>query len=153
MKCLTILNPYPAFILLPASDPRHKRVENRQRPFSYRGPLLIHAGKSDRMMEVDKAYRGLTFEWGKIVGVCELVDCVELEWADMLEMYYVPFAMKVAYPWLAMHLHTHGPQCLILENIRRFPEPVPCRGAQGLFNVTGLVEQRVRAQLEKAIAV
>lgn len=173
MKCLTILNPWPAYILLPEKDADHKRVENRSRPFSYRGPLLIHAGTSKRMMDPNQKYPGLTFQWGKIVGVCDLVDCVELghlrmayshvEWEvngrksvdtgfDVSQK-IVPADASARFPWLAKHRHTHGPFCLVLQNVRRFREPVVCRGQQGLFNVKGVPLLRVQEQLKEAIAV
>lgn len=154
MKALTILNPWPALILLPARDPRHKRVENRTWSTQYRGELLIHAGQSRAMLSGDED-PDLVLEWGKLVGVCELVDCVplQLQHQARLEFYAVPLAADKRHPWLATHEHTHGPVCWILQHVRKFPEPVKCRGAQGLWNVTGVPLVNVQQQLQEAIAV
>lgn len=172
MKALTIYNPFPAYILLPEDDPLHKRVENRTWATPYRGELLIHAGTNKGMMDPDESYEGLELHWGAIVGVCELVDCVQLGQMSMQAHYLelvngkvtqdetisrrgntFPAAARERFPWLATHEHAHGPVCWVLENIRKFPEPVRCRGAQGMWNVTGVPLVNVRAQLKKAVAV
>uniref|UniRef100_A0A6H1ZM20 Uncharacterized protein n=1 Tax=viral metagenome TaxID=1070528 RepID=A0A6H1ZM20_9ZZZZ len=31
------------------------------------------------------------------------------------------------------HEHTEGLWCWVLKDVRKLPEPVPCRGAQGLW--------------------
>ena len=138
MKCLTICQPYPTLIFLPESDFRHKRVENRHYwPFSYRGTLLIHAGKSRAFLDdVDSFHDpnyGIPLEemvFGAIVGVVNLAGVVEL-----LQGGRVPEAARHRWPWLESHRHKEGPCCLILENPRKFAKPIPYRGAQGLFNV------------------
>ena len=100
MKALTICQPYALLIVTGI-----KRVENRTWPTRYRGPLLIHAGKSKAWLdEVDdlttgKCERidydettGRIFDFGALVGVADLVDCIQVGDA-----------------------------------------PVPCKGAQGLW--------------------
>ena len=67
---LSIKQPWAWLILHAGKD-----IENRTWRTRYRGPLLIHAGKS-----IDAAYRredcdGMDF--GGIVGVVDLLDCVE----------------------------------------------------------------------------
>lgn len=73
MKALTILQPWAHLIAFGA-----KRVENRSWITGYRGPLVIHAGKSDRLItERDRElYPAMAF--GAIVAVAELVECVRL---------------------------------------------------------------------------
>jgi hypothetical protein len=44
-------------------------------------------------------------------------------------------------------MHIEGPYCFVLEEAIRFPEPVPYRGRQGLFNVP---DEIVAEQLAKA---
>ena len=105
-----------------------------------RGPLLIHAGKSrtwlslsedkTRDEEFDIALSEMSF--GAIVGVAELVACLDIRdiRAD---------SWNREYPWLREHEHTEGPQCLVLSGVKRF-EPLPYRGAMGLFDVPMEVE-------------
>lgn len=105
-----------------------KKIENRSRRFHYRGPLLLHAGlKVDQDAHDDIANRRHPasgeptqflpappigfFDRGGIVGICDLVDCVEA--SDD------PFFVG-----------TFG---LVIANARplRFQ---PCRGMLGLFD-------------------
>lgn len=150
MKALTIAQPYSHLICLPDEHPRAKRVENRRWPTSYRGPLLIHAGKSREWLELDHEetrddeYKihlsEMTF--GAIIGVADLVGCVRLGGNPR-----VPEWAKSAWPWLATHEHTEGPCCFVLSGCRRFSAPIPYRGAQGLFEIPDDV---VAEQLEVA---
>lgn len=114
MRVLSVLQPWAWAIV---HGP--KRVENRSWRTDYRGPLLIHAGKSrslldedysDLPMSVPDASR-LTF--GAIIGECQLVDCVP--GGDLEDD---PFAF--------------GPWCWVLEGVRAI-QPFPCRGSLGLF--------------------
>src|SRR5436190_7737466 len=100
-----------------------KDIENRTRRFGYRGPLLIHAGKSGSRAE----YAG-TIKWirenagrrklpdyldmqrGGIVGVVDVIDCVTSH----------------SSPWFA------GPYGLVLANPRSLPF-VPYKGQLGSF--------------------
>lgn len=136
-KCLTICQPYAALIMLPDSHERAKRVENRGWPTSYRGPLLIHAGKSRAWFELDAdgihddlyGFVVADLPFGAIVGQCELIDCVRK--GDS--------ASEKRHLWLKSHEHYEGPWCWVLANIQPFPEPIPYRGAQGLFEVPASV--------------
>lgn len=139
MRALTILQPHAYFIV---GDPKElaaiklhdgsplgpKRVENRGRYCSYRGELLIHAGVSRNWYTRD--WQDLVdadrLVFGAIVGVVELVECASL--MDDHE------AIRKFWPWVLKHPHTFGPQCLILDKVRRFRNPVPWLGEQGLWN-------------------
>ena len=114
MKALTICQPYAEQIAR-----GEKILENRTWPTSYRGPLAIHAGKSRSWMEDgDEAeYPGMAF--GAVVAIAELVDCRRV--TDL--------------PVEMMERHdANGPFCFVLANVRRI-EPVPARGAQGLWDI------------------
>lgn len=120
MKALTICQPYAELIVRGTKD-----VENRTWPTNYRGPLAIHAGKSRSWLDDDNydiPLDDMTF--GAIIGIAELVECVELE--------------KVERPgpldWLHWDRFAHGPWCWVLDNVRRI-DPIPYRGRQGLFEV------------------
>lgn len=138
MKALTICNPYPNLILPPRLE---KRVENRTWPTPYRGPLLIHAGKSLKWLasgEVEYfAMAGDPLIFGAILGVCNLVDCLHIKKIRAGEY-------DEKYPWLRHHPHAHGDWCWILTDAQRLKEPIhPYKGAQGLFNVPYSVVEHV----------
>ncbi len=157
MKALTICQPYAALICLPDDHDRAKRVENRTWPTSYRGPLLIHAGKSREWIKKFttpelKAMKLESCEFGAIVGICQLRDCVQMSRGTLTVGMMVvngveimppgttvikafPDSVNRRWPWLEQHEHTEGPWCWILQECHRFDKPIPYRGAQGLFNV------------------
>lgn len=129
MKAITICQPWPWAIFYGP-----KRIENRTWPSDHRGPLLIHAGKSrkfwdDGCLFLDRyGWRppAIEIQWGAIIGVVEMVDCV-------------PVAA------VSVDLFAEGPWCHVYENPRPFAEPIPYRGQQGMFFVPDSV---VAAQLE-----
>jgi hypothetical protein len=116
-----IVTPQP---LLPPGQVQ-KRIENRTWNCRYRGPLLIHAGKSKSWLKQEgwKESQSLTF--GAIVGQCVVRDCFEMnreEW-------------KAEFPWAIGHTHTEGPFCIVLDRVKRFVKPIPYSGKLGLFEV------------------
>ncbi len=143
MKAITICQPYPYLILLPDSDPRMKRVENRTWPTSHRGPLLIHAGKSRDWLEIERDADGYEFDanydialkdmpFGALVARCNLVACLHID-----DIKCVESAASRGFPWLRSHRHVNGPWCWVLADIVPLAGPIPWRGAQGLFDVPG----------------
>ena len=67
---------------------------------------------------------------GAVVGVVDVVDCVSPTSSRAIRLN----------PW------TEGPVCWVLANPRPFPEPIPFRGAQLLFEVPdGLIPSAVRS--------
>jgi hypothetical protein len=125
MKALTICQPYGEAICRGL-----KRVENRTWPTDARGPLLIHAGKSRDWLD---SWRTASHDWrrimafGAIVGRAELVDCVRIRALR---------AGKCGHDDLRYHEHAEGPWCWVLDSIERLERPFPCRGRQGLFDVS-----------------
>lgn len=83
MRALTLHQPWASLIAVGA-----KTIETRGRRTSYRGPLLIHAGKAipDPMLlegfwplltdEQNLVVDDLTL--GAVVASCQLIDCVEI---------------------------------------------------------------------------
>jgi hypothetical protein len=148
MKALTICQPYAHLICLPDDDDRAKRVENRTWSTSYRGDLLIHAGKSRQWLgHIDGMY-GLNYGipltdmvFGAIIGVSKVVDCFNVHDADDRDS---AFRRRL---WLTSHMHVEGPCCIVLTECRRFLKPIPYRGAQGLFDVP---DEIVRAAIKAA---
>ena len=122
MRALTICQPYAELIV--RGD---KPIENRHWATAYRGMLAIHAGKSLQWydQEVDGDLYGLHLTdlvLGAVVGTATLAACLHID-----------RAWPQRWRHLRDHEHASGPWCWILEDVKRFPEPVPCRGAQGLW--------------------
>lgn len=126
MKALTICQPYAEAIA--CGD---KRVENREWFTSYRGPLLIHAGKSRSWLDGQtdaelEAEFGRKIEFGAIVARSILVGCFHIDRIQTGEY-------DGRFPWLKTHAHANGTWCWVLEDVERLPEPIPYKGAQGLW--------------------
>lgn len=113
MKALTICQPYAEMIAL-----GEKVIENRTWPTIYRGPLLIHAGKSKNWLEADDKAEYPEMVFGAIVARAELYDCVRVQ--DLLAAY-------------KDDPHANGPWCWLLRNVERLPQPIPHKGALGLW--------------------
>jgi hypothetical protein len=135
MKALTVCQPWAWAII---HGP--KRVENRTWPTSYRGPLAIHAGKTRDWFERPGLGRwfervGLTLpaesqlDFGAILGVVQLVDCVRVEELRDSLLVGSPHLTADAAVW------ADGPWCWVLKNPRILREPLPWRGAQSLWEV------------------
>jgi hypothetical protein len=114
VKCLSIKQPWADAIVHCGKD-----IENRSWPTSYRGPVLIHASKSDDLLWREgrflSRYGACLPEQrrrGGIIGIAEIVDCVT----------------ESESPWF------DGPFGFVLANTRPLPF-TPLRGRLGLFNV------------------
>ena len=108
----------------------HKDIENRGWPTNFRGPLLVHAGKTMTRRFYDEtvgelklsglcppdlpAYEDLAR--GGLVGWTRVVDCVKEH----------PSRWKTSYPW-----DTYG---FVLRDSRPIPF-IPWNGRLGFFNV------------------
>lgn len=114
MKVLTVKQPFAWLIVA-----GYKDIENRTWQTSYRGTILIHASaKPDRdMMQdlgpfcKDARIPVPAIVNGAIIGQVDLVDCVtddESEWFE-------------------------GPIGWVLDNPILFDDPIPTKGALGLW--------------------
>jgi hypothetical protein len=113
LRALTICQPYAELIARGL-----KTIENRTWTTSYRGPLLIHAGKSRQWLRPDDIADYPYMAFGAIVAVADLVDIKPLR--DL------PLALQ-------HDPHANGPFCWLLGRVYRLSEPVPCPGAQQLW--------------------
>lgn len=118
MKAITICQPYAELIAR-----GEKPIENRMWSTPFRGPLAIHAGKSLNWLDDDD--NPADFVFGAVVAVADLVACL-----------HVNQAWPSRWRHLIDHEHANGPWCWVLENVRRI-DPVPYRGAQGLWEWDG----------------
>lgn len=130
MRAITICQAYPELILA-----GEKPIENRTWYTSYRGELLIHAGKSKDWLTSEDIARFPLMKFGYALGIATLVDCVHIKtrrWAEQ-------------YPYLHRNEHAIGPYCWVLANVRRLGEPLQINGAQGLWTPPSWLVSRVRA--------
>lgn len=136
MKALTVQQPW-AWAIMHGG----KTIENRTQNWNYRGPLAIHAGNrfSTRGADSDLVHTAWhshgshkytpddrdAFVYGAILGVVDLVD--------------VHPESGCCTPWGESAYVEHGGRerkqivHLVLENPRPLPEPLPCKGALGLW--------------------
>ncbi len=130
IRALTVRQPHAACIAYAG-----KRIENRVQRWSYRGPVLIHAGAT-----IDKAarkhppmaavIRGLQLEQRAVIAVARITD----SHADDGQ----------CTPW-SLPGHTH----YVLEDVTALPLPVPhARGQLGLWVAPADLVARVRLQLD-----
>lgn len=119
MRALSIRQPW-AWLIVNG----HKAIENREWSTSYRGTVLIHAGKTmarcyHEDLELDMALRFRlslpayeALERGGIVGVATIVDCVS----------------ESSSPWFT------GPFGFVLADARPLPFQA-CNGKLGFFDL------------------
>ncbi len=141
MKALSIRQPWAWAIAHAGKD-----VENRNWHMRYRGPLAIHAAKSMTRSRYEAFARfwqeGLGEEYwqqfphaafpsaenllrGAVLALAEAVACVH----------------ESDSRWFA------GPHGLLLRNVRVLPEPIPCRGALGFFDLPAEIVMNLAKQL------
>ena len=111
MKALTVQQPWAWGLIYGP-----KRIENRTWDTRYRGPLLIHAGKSKSRLGDDEGAFDLPsqLDFGAIIGIVDLVDCVPFD-----AVRDEPFA--------------EGPWCWVTAN-PQIIRPIACKGALGLWS-------------------
>lgn len=144
MRALTIQQPYAHLIVTCQTDlpegAYQKRFENRVTKINRRGQIAIHAGVSTRWFRygdwpkvVKKRSEAPGMMFGAIVGLADIVDCVEIT--------------SIAGQRLALrHHHVSGPWVYCLGNVRRLTQPVSAKGSLGFWNVGGEIEQAVLQQ-------
>ncbi len=137
MKALTVCQPYALLIAA-----REKTVENRTWRTAYRGPLLIHAGKSRAWLAThdygaaERRYWPMVF--GQFVALAELIDCVPVD-SDALRTYRGCIEPAQA-------RHVSGPWCWILGVTHTaWPNDLVVTGQRGLWEHSGAVPAWRRA--------
>lgn len=129
MKALTISQPFASLI----ADGK-KFVENRTWETLYRGPLAIHAGKGTQYLSRSTL---ATYPTGCVIAVARLAGCFRRSSIEFMASSRLPPKSSMSRTWREIfeHEHTEGPFCWILEDVRKLAEPIPFRGAQGLFDI------------------
>jgi hypothetical protein len=125
MKALTTRQPWAWAIMM-----GFKPLENRSRAFHHRGPLLIHSSQTEEthmveeMLAIAARQTGTDIALlrnaysqqarrGVILGAVTVTDCVTAH----------------ASRWFT------GPHALVLERPAKAVDPIPCKGALGLWQV------------------
>jgi hypothetical protein len=149
MRALTVKQPFAGAILWAGKD-----VENRTRPMSYRGLLLIHAGLAEPdwhdFLKVRDTATG-PVEWndarrarGVILGAVEVTGCHHAaDCGDEEQQGGRRLPWRCCSRWGQRDQHH-----IVLANPQPLREPVPCRGMLGLWRLPDEVEKAVRGQLE-----
>lgn len=135
IRALTIRQPWAAAIA--HAD---KRVENRTWPTSYRGTLLIHAGKTvDRRSGpmVAAVVRGLQLDLGAVLAVARITGC-----------HGSAEEKTPCTPWSATGQFHH----VLDDEVTALPLPIPWTGAQGLWVPPPALVDRVCEQLDDEAA-
>lgn len=156
VKCLSLWQPWASAVALGA-----KRIETRSWSTRYRGPLAIHAAKrpltkQERFdftfdtswrsaLNLGTPARGSWWEelpYGALIATCELVDCrptesFSLDVLHTSEIRRTELRALGIFAWSEHEMgdFSAGRYGWVLEDVRALPEPLPCRGLQGLFNV------------------
>ena len=160
MKALSLWDPWGTLVAIGA-----KRYETRSWPTRHRGPLAIHVAASWKPESADAinhpvicatlAKAGINTPWmldgspvsardakryfplGSIIAVIDLLACIR-----MTDKINPPPAPEVAFGDF-----TFGRYAWRLADVRRLPEPIPCRGSRGLWDLPDDVEAKIRSQL------
>lgn len=164
MRGLSLTQPWATLVAIGA-----KTIETRSWPTRYRGPIAIHAAKGfptdDRYLcdrtpfrqalgrggyerpmapslgTTDPEYPATRF-WpsalplGAIVAVADLVECVATE--QLAAHQSVARAEEMAFGD-----YSPGRWGFRLDNVRALPEPIPCRGALGLWDVPAEIARQI----------
>ncbi len=152
MKALTVFQPWASLECLGL-----KGTETRAWPTSYRGPLAIHAGaKWDDFLAIQQRIlhdylirRGSiglpgVLPRGVILAVGDLIDCLQVTEANQ--------TMFGEFDRVAGDLSL-GRWVWVLERVRPFRTPIPCRGMQGLWTVPADIEEQVLRQIQTSAAL
>lgn len=153
MKALTVQQPWAAAIF------HGKDIENRSTIWKYRGPIAIHAGRrySDRGMNSPLVQQALTGRsgpgcwdagivtpqrWTQLGAIIGVVDCVDIHLDG-----------GCCRPWgESSYREADGRERtmiahMVLENPRSLGEPIPCKGALGLWTPPPAIVAALKEQV------
>jgi len=127
MKAITVWQPWAQLIVT-----GQKLVENRVKPHPWKSAIgkrvAIHAGLNRR--GIDQAGR-FGFDVLPVASVVGFVTVVAVLHVDEIRTGKCPERFR----HLVDHPHTEGPFCIVMENAELLPEPIPAKGAQGLWEL------------------
>lgn len=143
IKCISLWQPWASLMFL--SEEWRKRIETRSWQTSYRGPLVIHAAKTLKGMELiepaiaraltqaklcDYDFDAYELRWhtlplGTLLGVVNLTGCQPTETLEN----------TITRRERAFGNYEPGRFGWITEDARALPSPVPYRGTQRIFEI------------------
>ncbi|BDA74424.1 conserved hypothetical protein [Calothrix sp. PCC 7716] len=147
MKIITLHQPWATLIAL-----GYKQYETRSWSTQYRGALAIHAAQKpivendllarvayDSVGHLEYSYlKSLNYEYGKIVCVCEITDCLAMteqhhpgRLDPTIDIRPISVLEKAVGGWQS------GRYAWELKNVQVLDVPVVYKGAQGLRSVDG----------------
>lgn len=136
MKALSLTQPWATAIILGV-----KQVETRSWSTNYRGLIAIHAAKTFPKWAKDFANTEYTlgrlpciYPLGAIIGLAKIAEVGRTEFVQFavsaIERLYGDYS-EGRYGWR-------------LTDVIALPEPIPCKGALGLWNVPQDIETLIR---------
>lgn len=154
MKALSLTQPWATLVAIGA-----KEYETRSWWTGYRGLVAIHAskefGSAERALCVDEPF----------FGILQKAGLVEMLVPGLLAVERLPLGAIIAVAQLEDVLQTdlrgrrvselelafgdwgYGRYAWRLRNVQRLLEPIPCKGALGLWTVPAEIEARIRQQV------
>lgn len=151
MKAISLWQPWASAIARGA-----KYIETRRWATNYRGPLAIHAAKHENHSELiaiasdwswcaalgwkksDPTHPWERIPFGAIVATCTLAACLCVEDIPIKELDALRFRGGHGFDsWTERMMGDFSPGRFgwVLTNVKPLENPIPYRGAQGLFNV------------------
>jgi hypothetical protein len=148
-RCISLWQPWASLI------GRGKGIETRSWQTPYRGPLAIHAAKTQKAMkqcfsepfrtvlqeadlweDVSPSKFTITMPFGSIVAVCNLVECRSTSIHNAV-LGPVPqqWVLELNDREKAFGDYSINRYGWVLEDIRVLDEPIPMRGQQGMWDV------------------
>lgn len=163
MKALTLTQPWATLIALGA-----KTIETRSWATAYRGPLAIHAAKGlgpvggvngldelicsypfwDPLYDAGVA-RTEDLPLGAIVAVCNLIACYPTCGDGCYRDPDRRVVVRVLGQERAFGDYSPGRFAWLLAGIRALPEPIPCRGALGLWDIPAEIAAQLGQEPEE----
>lgn len=145
MKALTLTQPWATLVAIGA-----KRIETRSWGTSYRGPLAIHAAKGFPKWARDFTAEPVCYEavkksgpysmmyaaypTGTVLATCRLVAVkLIVDSRTALGPWDAARMLPPSEPEFSFGDYEPGRYAWILEDVRQFPEPIPAKGALGLW--------------------
>lgn len=149
MKGFTLTEPWASLVAW-----GYKNIETRSWNTKYRGPLAIHAAKSDKVVKhlesvkimFDRAGLKMPDWWprkpkdyplGKIVAICKLEACVRMD---------LNLCANVKQQEMAFGAWEPKRWAWYLNAVRRISDGIPCKGALSVWEVPPQIEAMALAR-------
>lgn len=167
MRCITLTQPWATLVAIGA-----KKIETRSWATKYRGPLAIHAAKGLGlvggmlgldMLCHDEPFMSALGEFGPagveqlplgaIVAVCRMVDCVPTRttFPGWKRWQYPGTDQSIRWEMTdqerAFGNYDEGRFAWLLADIQALPEPIPAKGALGLWEPDASILEAINQQV------